>query len=86
MKMASPIRLAVLCVASLRLIFRAYAGPAHIRSKATVTRSCCCCGSLPHNEGRRLASWILAISVLRRCWISSNILKRNGTASPRPET
>ncbi len=33
--------------ASLRIIFRAYAGPAHIPSKATVTRSSCCCVSLP---------------------------------------
>ena len=81
----SPIHLAVLCGASLRIIFRAYAGPAHMQSKATVMHSSCCCVSLPHNDGLRLAIWILVISVLRRCWISFSILKRSGTVSLQRE-
>ena len=42
--------------------------------------------SSPHNDGLRLAIWILVISVLRRCWISFSILKRSGTVSLQRET
>ena len=67
--------LAVPCVASSPINFRGYGGPARTPYKATVMRSFCCCGSLPHNDGSRSAIWIFRTLVRRTCWIFATVLR-----------